>query len=173
MTNGARPERLNSPAIADDVWQLIQRCWKHDASERPIMQQIFDTVAPFTQYPGQKRPTIQQTAPSSPASATATSLSGVFPSLLASLSKVLYVLLSINALRLIKASQRHAVVQWLTRLPLILHVNCWIYLSIPPLPLNLVLQTLSYCLSFSSMYVLFSFSFQLVYAEFTPLDTPR
>lgn len=55
VTNGARPERLNSPAIDNGIWQLILLCWKHNASERPTMQQIFETVAPFTQYPGKTR----------------------------------------------------------------------------------------------------------------------
>jgi hypothetical protein len=82
VTNRLRPERLNSPAIDNGVWELIQLCWSHKASERPTMQKIIETMAPFVP------PSFSSTPPLPPASATATSLSGVFPALLASLNKV-------------------------------------------------------------------------------------
>ena len=82
VTNGARPERLNSPAIDNGVWELIELCWKHHASERPTMQKIVETMAPFAPL------SFSSTPPLPPASATATSLSEVLPALLASLNKV-------------------------------------------------------------------------------------
>ena len=54
VTKGIRPERLNSPAIDNGVWELIQLCWSYSASERPTMQKIIESMAPFVQYPGQK-----------------------------------------------------------------------------------------------------------------------
>jgi len=54
VTKGTRPERLNSPAIDNGVWELIQLCWSHNASERPTMQKIIESMRPFVQYPGQK-----------------------------------------------------------------------------------------------------------------------
>lgn len=82
VTKGTRPERLNSPAIDNGVWELIELCWKHHASERPTMQKIVETMAPFAPL------SFSSTPPLPPASATATSLSEVLPALLASLNKV-------------------------------------------------------------------------------------
>ena len=130
VTDRVRPERLNKPAMDNGAWQLIQRCWKHNASERPTMQDILKCMTTFVPV---KHPSFSATSPSTPGSAISTSL--VFPSLLASLNEVSYVVFEALK-RLITASRRHAAVQRLTRLPLILHVNCWIYLNIPSLPLN-------------------------------------
>ena len=127
VTKGARPERLDNPVMDNDIWQLIQLCWKHNASERPTMQKISETMAPFVPV---KHPSFLATSPSSP-----TALSSVFPLLLASLNEVPYVVFEAS-MPLITTSQRHAAVQQLTQLPLILQVNCWIYLNIPSLPLN-------------------------------------
>jgi hypothetical protein len=44
VTNGLRPERLKNPAIDNGTWQLIELCWKHNASERPTMEKILETM---------------------------------------------------------------------------------------------------------------------------------
>jgi hypothetical protein len=40
VTSGMRPERLESPRIGDNTWNLIESCWKSNPGERPTMEQI-------------------------------------------------------------------------------------------------------------------------------------
>ena len=42
IDKGMRPNRPES--IPDSYWELIQRCWKHDASERPTFEQIVEEL---------------------------------------------------------------------------------------------------------------------------------
>ncbi|KAF8736319.1 hypothetical protein AX14_000496 [Amanita brunnescens Koide BX004] len=112
VARGVRPDRLSNPIIEDDVWDIIQKSWRNKPSERLTMQQIvqslvsatdardviqirleFDPSKDPTKAPAASssvpviRPSCSATPPSSPARATATSLSGVFHPLLASLNE--------------------------------------------------------------------------------------
>ncbi len=40
VTKGVRPERLNSPRIDDNTWNLITSCWLCNPSERLTMDVI-------------------------------------------------------------------------------------------------------------------------------------
>jgi len=44
VAGGARPDRLRSPKMEDDTWNLIQSCWKPKHSERPTMEEIVKTL---------------------------------------------------------------------------------------------------------------------------------
>ena len=44
VMDGARPDRLESPAMEDDTWNLIQYCWEPIPSERPTIEQIMKTL---------------------------------------------------------------------------------------------------------------------------------
>ena len=35
-----RPPRRDEPPLSDKAWELIQRCWVEEASERPGMQNV-------------------------------------------------------------------------------------------------------------------------------------
>ena len=133
VTRGERPPRLNNPPLNDDAWKLVYQCWAHDKRLRP---EIGDVVKFLPSFLRTSRIRWCMGPSLSLEGAAMRSSSGVFPLLLTSLNEVLYVLLSINALRLITASHRHAVLQWLTKLPLILPLNCWIYLTISSITLN-------------------------------------
>ena len=37
---GARPPRRDKPPLNDNAWELIQRCWATEASERPRMKDV-------------------------------------------------------------------------------------------------------------------------------------
>ncbi|KAF8690276.1 hypothetical protein AX14_003037 [Amanita brunnescens Koide BX004] len=44
IVNEKRPPRLESPKMEDKGWDLIQRCWKKEPSERPKMEQILSLL---------------------------------------------------------------------------------------------------------------------------------
>ncbi|KAF8345488.1 kinase-like domain-containing protein [Amanita rubescens] len=44
LMKGKRPRRLESPRMADNTWNLIQRCWESIPSKRPTMEQIVDML---------------------------------------------------------------------------------------------------------------------------------
>ncbi|KAF8331203.1 kinase-like domain-containing protein [Amanita rubescens] len=44
VASRARPDRLRSPKMEDDTWNLIQSCWKSQPSERPTMEEIAKTL---------------------------------------------------------------------------------------------------------------------------------
>ena len=44
VTNGGRPDRLQSPQMENETWDLIQSCWNAKPSERPTMRQIVRTL---------------------------------------------------------------------------------------------------------------------------------
>ncbi|KAF8351797.1 kinase-like domain-containing protein, partial [Amanita rubescens] len=45
--DGKSPDRLESPEMADETWNLIQICWKSKPSERPTMDEIVETMKCF------------------------------------------------------------------------------------------------------------------------------
>jgi len=44
VTSGTRPDRLKSPRMEDDIWNLIQKCWTSKPSERPMMVEVVKTL---------------------------------------------------------------------------------------------------------------------------------
>ena len=44
VMNGGRPDRLQSPQMENETWDLIQSCWNSKPSERPTMKQIVKTL---------------------------------------------------------------------------------------------------------------------------------
>jgi len=46
VTGGKHPDRLDSPRMEDDTWDLIQRCWKYIPSERSTMEDMATALAP-------------------------------------------------------------------------------------------------------------------------------
>ncbi|KAF8624017.1 hypothetical protein AX14_011839 [Amanita brunnescens Koide BX004] len=40
VTDGMRPDRLDSPAMEDKTWNLISSCWKPNPSKRLTMEQV-------------------------------------------------------------------------------------------------------------------------------------
>jgi hypothetical protein len=119
VTKGKRPERLEHPRMEDTIWDLIHNCMETIPSQRPTMESImmkltsfklFELSTAYTELPPTASPSLpvipssfSATPLSSPA--TATLLSGVVYSLLARLNEVMSVLLCINAMRLMAASQ--------------------------------------------------------------------
>ncbi|KAF8328316.1 hypothetical protein F5887DRAFT_151059 [Amanita rubescens] len=47
VTSGMRPDRLESPRMEDNVWNLIQKCWTSKPLERPTMGEVVKTLAPL------------------------------------------------------------------------------------------------------------------------------
>ena len=45
ITNGERPNQLQSPKMGDKTWNLIQSCWDSVPSKRPKMKEIVDVLA--------------------------------------------------------------------------------------------------------------------------------
>jgi hypothetical protein len=48
VSNGALPQRNDYPGIPDNIWQILQACWKADPAHRPSMQHLtqrFDVIA--------------------------------------------------------------------------------------------------------------------------------
>ena len=45
VTDGIRPDRLQSPAMDDKTWDLISNCWKANPSGRPTMEQIVNLLS--------------------------------------------------------------------------------------------------------------------------------
>lgn len=45
LSNDECPDRLDTPRMSDDIWDLIKDCWLREASGRPTMQQINDRLA--------------------------------------------------------------------------------------------------------------------------------
>ena len=45
ITDGIRPDRLQSPAIEDQTWNLISNCWEANPSERPTMEHIMNILS--------------------------------------------------------------------------------------------------------------------------------
>jgi serine/threonine protein kinase len=45
ITDGIRPDRLESPAIDDQTWNLISNCWEANPSKRPTMEQIMNSLS--------------------------------------------------------------------------------------------------------------------------------
>ncbi|KAF8330498.1 kinase-like domain-containing protein [Amanita rubescens] len=45
VTNGKRPDRLESPRMEDDTWHLIQRCWESIPSKRSTIKDIAAALA--------------------------------------------------------------------------------------------------------------------------------
>lgn len=43
LANGVHPSRLDSPRMDDGIWNLIERCWSSDPSQRPSMEQVVTT----------------------------------------------------------------------------------------------------------------------------------
>jgi hypothetical protein len=46
VMDGVRPGRLESPAMEDDTWNLIQSCWEPIPSKRPTIDQIVKALTP-------------------------------------------------------------------------------------------------------------------------------
>ncbi|KAF8351893.1 kinase-like domain-containing protein, partial [Amanita rubescens] len=44
VTTGKRPPRLQAPRLTDAAWNLIQRCWAMEASNRPTMTDIVSAI---------------------------------------------------------------------------------------------------------------------------------
>jgi hypothetical protein len=44
VTSGTHPDRLESPKMDDDTWNLLQRCWEMDPSKRPTMEELRTTL---------------------------------------------------------------------------------------------------------------------------------
>jgi len=44
LAKGKRPHRLESPKMADNTWNLVQRCWESIPSKRPTMEQIVEML---------------------------------------------------------------------------------------------------------------------------------
>ena len=44
VTNGGRPDRLQSPQMEDKTWDLVQSRWNSKPSEHPTMEQIAKTL---------------------------------------------------------------------------------------------------------------------------------
>ena len=44
VLTGARPDRLESPSMDDDTWNVIQSCWNSKPAERPAMEQIMEKM---------------------------------------------------------------------------------------------------------------------------------
>lgn len=42
---GGRPERPDDELVTDEVWQLMQDCWKTDPKERPAFEEIHRRLA--------------------------------------------------------------------------------------------------------------------------------
>lgn len=40
LASGKYSKRLADPSMDDRIWDLIQRCWLRNPSERPTMEQI-------------------------------------------------------------------------------------------------------------------------------------
>jgi hypothetical protein len=53
ITSGKLPPRLKKPKMQDSLWELINDCWKFQASERPAMNQIVEKVVLYINAPGQ------------------------------------------------------------------------------------------------------------------------
>src|SRR6266550_5370631 len=45
ITNGERPDRLESPRMEDDTWHLIQKCWEPIPSKRSTIKDIATALA--------------------------------------------------------------------------------------------------------------------------------
>ena len=48
VMDGVRPNRLESPGMEDDTWNLIQSCWEPIPSKRQTIEQIVKALAPST-----------------------------------------------------------------------------------------------------------------------------
>lgn len=44
MDHGARPERPDDPLLTDDVWDLITKCWKSEAYDRPVIGEVLQVL---------------------------------------------------------------------------------------------------------------------------------
>ncbi|KAF8339465.1 kinase-like domain-containing protein [Amanita rubescens] len=42
-----RPPRLDEPSFSDEAWSVIQRCWVREASKRPSMTDIVESISQF------------------------------------------------------------------------------------------------------------------------------
>ncbi|KAF8331209.1 kinase-like domain-containing protein, partial [Amanita rubescens] len=51
VTSGTRPDRLESPRMEDNLWNLIQKCWTSKPLERPTMREVVKTLAPLDTVP--------------------------------------------------------------------------------------------------------------------------
>lgn len=49
VTSAKHPPRLESPNMEDKVWDLIEKCWEWEPSNRPKMQDIVETITSFIQ----------------------------------------------------------------------------------------------------------------------------
>ncbi|KAI9202933.1 uncharacterized protein BJ171DRAFT_511328 [Polychytrium aggregatum] len=57
VTRGNRPARID--AIPDDIWSLVERCWRQDPGERPTFAEILAALDPYKNYtaaPPEARP---------------------------------------------------------------------------------------------------------------------
>ncbi|KAJ7575874.1 hypothetical protein C8J56DRAFT_1171771 [Mycena floridula] len=43
-----RPTQEEAPSLTDDVWQLIQRCWTHQTSDRPQAREVVEELMKLT-----------------------------------------------------------------------------------------------------------------------------
>ncbi|KAM6501328.1 Protein kinase-like domain containing protein [Amanita muscaria] len=39
-----RPDRIGEPPLGDKAWKLIKRCWIHEASRRPTMEAVIESM---------------------------------------------------------------------------------------------------------------------------------
>ncbi|KAF8331206.1 kinase-like domain-containing protein, partial [Amanita rubescens] len=47
VTTGERPQRLENPEMEESLWKFINDCWNSQATERPPINQIVQTVKSF------------------------------------------------------------------------------------------------------------------------------
>ena len=44
VLNGGRPRRPKHPDFTESLWKLTQRCWSHDAQDRPNIQEVIEAL---------------------------------------------------------------------------------------------------------------------------------
>lgn len=42
ITSDERPPRPAHPQLSDELWEMIEKCWRRDPSQRPTIQEIVD-----------------------------------------------------------------------------------------------------------------------------------
>ena len=51
--DGTRPLRRDAPPLNDNAWELIQRCWAENASERPGMKDVAELMLKYMDIKGE------------------------------------------------------------------------------------------------------------------------
>ncbi len=44
VARGTRPPRLEEPFLSDAAWEVIQRCWVREPSQRPRMKDVTESM---------------------------------------------------------------------------------------------------------------------------------